>query len=215
MRGARFVTAIEADAGRRMSESTIKSLTGGDTITARFMRAEYFEFKPQFKLWLAANHKPEIRGTDLAIWRRVKLIPFTVTIPEDEQDPDLPAKLAEELPGILTWAVEGCRAWRENGLGTCAAVEAHTAEYRNDQDVLQQFIEQECTIGKGLAVAKKDLYARYKTWSDENGEHPITQRKFSTNLREKVPEVHESRVGQNRNRAWTGIETQSSQFKLQ
>lgn len=106
--GARFVSANESGADRRLSESIIKALTGGDTISARFLFKEYFEFRPQFKVWMATNHKPIILDTDNAIWRRVKLIPFDVTIPEEERDPRLVEKLREEYPGILNWAVQGC-----------------------------------------------------------------------------------------------------------
>ena len=103
---ARLVCAVETEDGKRFAESLVKALTGGDTITARFLHREFFEFVPQFKLWLATNHKPTIRGDDHAIWRRIRLIPFAVTIPEAEQDGDLGAKLAEERAGILKWAVE-------------------------------------------------------------------------------------------------------------
>ena len=109
--GARMVTASETNENERFDEAKIKEMTGGDTISARFMRAEFFEFVPQFKLWLCCNHKPQIKGQDTAIWRRIHLIPFNLTIPEAERDKDLPAKLKEELPGILRWAVIGCLNW--------------------------------------------------------------------------------------------------------
>jgi putative DNA primase/helicase len=103
--GARFVSAVEAEDGRRLDEERIKALTGGDTVAARFLHQEYFEFRPQFKLWFGTNHKPRIRGTDEAIWRRLRLIPFAVTIPEKDRDPRLGEKLLRELPSILQWAV--------------------------------------------------------------------------------------------------------------
>ena len=115
LKGARLVSAIEVDSGRKLAEGLVKQVTGGDTITARFLHREYFEFKPNFKIWLATNHKPEIRGSDYAIWRRIKLVPFDVTIPEEEQDRQLLSKLMTELDGILTWAVEGCLKWQRNG----------------------------------------------------------------------------------------------------
>ena len=104
------MSAVEAEAGKPLAEALVKQLTGGDTITARFLFKEFFDFKPQFKIWLAANHKPNISGSDHGIWRRIRLVPFTVTIPEQERDPRLTQKLAEELPGILAWAVRGCLA---------------------------------------------------------------------------------------------------------
>ncbi|MDT7898637.1 MAG: DNA primase, partial [Armatimonadota bacterium] len=101
---------------KRFAEELIKTLTGGDTVAARFLYREFFEFRPRFKAWLAANYKPEIRGSDYAIWRRIRLIPFTVTIPPDEQIPDLAEQLKGELLGILNWALEGLRDWLANGL---------------------------------------------------------------------------------------------------
>jgi putative DNA primase/helicase len=112
-----FVSAIEAEDGRRLAEALIKQMTGGDTMTARFLYGEFFEFLPEFKILLAVNHKPLIRNTDHAIWRRIRLVPFTVTIPEAERDKDLPDKLRRELPGILAWAVQGCLDWQREGLG--------------------------------------------------------------------------------------------------
>ena len=203
MRGSRFVTAIESEDGRRLDEATIKQLTGGDTVTARFMRAEYFEFRPEFKLWFGANHKPTVRGTDIAIWRRVKLVPFAVTIPEAERDPDLAGKLREELPGILAWAVEGCRKWVADGLGTCPKVEEHTRVYRCEQDVLGQFLGDECEVTPERGVLKSDLYDRYKKWCDENREKPVTKRTFGNRLREREPSVGEAKSGNTR--TWTGI----------
>jgi putative DNA primase/helicase len=132
--GVRCLAAAESGEGGRLNESLVKSLTGGDTVAARFMRGEWFEFTPQFTPWLATNHKPTIRGTDEGIWRRIRLIPFNVTIPPDQRDPDLPAKLRAELPGILNWALEGCLAWQADGLTNPAAVEEATAEYRAEQD---------------------------------------------------------------------------------
>jgi putative DNA primase/helicase len=116
LKGARFVSASETEESRRLAESRIKDLTGQDTITARFMKAEWFDFAPTHKLWLSTNHKPEIRGTDAAIWRRIRLVPWTISIPPAEQDKKLPEKLRAELPGILAWVVQGCLQWRRGGL---------------------------------------------------------------------------------------------------
>jgi putative DNA primase/helicase len=116
LRGARLVGAVEVESGRRLAEVLIKEVTGGDLISARFLHAEWFSFKPEFKIFLAANHKPVIRGTDHAIWRRIHLIPFNVQIPEAERDKELPDKLKAELPGILNWAIDGCILWRDQGL---------------------------------------------------------------------------------------------------
>jgi putative DNA primase/helicase len=134
LRGARLVGAVEVESGRRLAEVLIKEMTGGDRISARFLHAEWFDFKPEFKIFLAANHKPVIRGTDHAIWRRIHLIPFNVQIPKPEQDRDLPEKLKAELPGILNWALEGCQMWQLYGLEPPAEVQAATQDYREEMD---------------------------------------------------------------------------------
>lgn len=144
LRGARLVCATEGEQGRALAESAIKQLTGGDRVAARFLHREYFEFRPTFKILLGTNHKPRIKGTDLAIWRRVKLIPFTETIPEDRQDRKLPEKLRAEAPGILAWAVRGCLDWQREGLGIPDEVRTATQAYRQEEDIVGQFIAECC-----------------------------------------------------------------------
>ncbi len=185
LRGARFVSAVEVAEARRLDEALIKSVTGGDTVTARFLYGEFFEFVPAFKLWLAANHKPVIRGTDHAIWRRVRLVPFTVTIPDEEQDKDLPAKLKAELPGILRWAVEGCLAWQRDGLRPPEEVIKATASYREENDIVGQFVTENCIVSSGSKATAKALYAAYVAWADANGERPMTQNAFGRRLAER------------------------------
>lgn len=185
LKGRRFVTAIEADPGRRLDESLVKALTGGDTINARHLYERAFQFAPEFKLWLAANHKPEIRGQDYAIWRRVRLIPFEVVVPPERQDKDLPAKLREELPGILAWAVRGCLEWLAGGLGEPERVKAATAEYREESDILADFLASTCREEHGSQVAASDLYARYRTWCEGNGEREFSQTAFGRMLAER------------------------------
>ena len=183
--GARFVAAVEADAGKALAESVVKQLTGGDTITARFLFREYFEFVPAFKVWLAANHKPSIRGVDHGIWRRIRLVPFMVTIPEPERDPRLTLKLRRELPGILAWAVRGCLAWHEHGLAAPAGVVDATATYREEMDVLGGFLDECCLASPRASVKAKDLYAAYTTWCETNGERPISQKAMGQRLQER------------------------------
>jgi putative DNA primase/helicase len=202
MAGVRFVAAIEAGEGRRLNEPLIKTLTGGDTVTARFLFKDYFEFRPQFKLWLAANHKPIIRGTDNAIWRRIRLIPFTVTIPESERDSKLAAKLRAELPGILAWAVRGCLDWQRSGLGTPNEVRNATDSYRAEMDTLAAFIDERCFVGPAATVKKGDLYSAYKAWAEGNGEYVETSKTFGLRLAERG--LSETRDGQG-NRYWRGI----------
>ena len=179
LQGARFVVASETGAGRSLNEAVIKQTTGSDTITARFLFQEFFEFRPAFKLWLATNYKPTIRGTDLAIWRRIRLIPFEVTIPLEEQDPHLPEKLREELPGIMTWAVRGCQDWLANGLGAPEEVTAATDSYRDEQDLLGPFLEERCILLPSESIKTTELKKAYQTWAEENGEKPISRNLFA------------------------------------
>lgn len=185
LQGARFVTAIETGDGRRLAEGLVKQLTGGDVITARFLHAEHFEFRAQFKLFLAANHKPTIRGTDHAIWRRIRLIPFTVTIPEEERDPEIAAKLKAELPGVLVWAVQGASAWQEERLGAPLAVRNATEAYRSEMDVLGGFLDECCELGASLRAAATLLYQAYRKWCDQGGERAVNQRDFGAALGER------------------------------
>jgi putative DNA primase/helicase len=187
LKGARLVNARETEEGKRLAEALVKEMSGGDTITARFMRSEFFDFKPEFKLFLAANHKPTIRGTDLAIWRRIRLIPFAVTFAEEQQDKQLPKKLQAELPGILAWAVRGCLGWQVlGGLGTPAAVKQATEEYKSESDTLAAFLD-ECTIeDPNSETQAKVLYKAYVTWCEEGGETPAKQTMFGRKIKERL-----------------------------
>lgn len=183
--GARFVTASEAGEGRRLSESVIKSMTGSDVVSARFLHQEHFEFQPQFKITLATNHKPDIRGTDHGIWRRIRLVPFTVQIPESEQDPKLLDALTAELPGILVWAVAGCLMWQSEGLGLPPEVQEATNAYRGEMDTLGAFLDECCELGPEYTVAASPLYARYAQWCDTMKERTESQRAFGLRLTER------------------------------
>jgi len=156
LQGARLVVAAESDDGRRLAEGVVKRLTGGDTITARYMRADFFNFTPSHKIWLQTNHKPDVRGVDHAIWRRLRLIPFTVTIADENQDHDLPTKLAKESAGILAWAVDGCLRWQAEGLTEPLAVQMATNAYRAEQDLLGAFLNDCCATGDdaGMTAAR-------------------------------------------------------------
>lgn len=183
--GARMVSAAELAEGKRLNESLVKDLTGGDLITARFLRLEFFDFRPVFKLWMYGNHKPDIRGTDEGIWRRLKLIPFEVTIPEGERDKHLPDKLREELPGILAWMVQGCLLWQRGGLAFPEKVKQATASYRASQDTLGEFIADCCVINPLATVKAGDLYNAYKTWCSDSGAEPINQTLFGRQITER------------------------------
>ena len=200
LQGARMAVLNEVEEGRYMAEAQVKDLTGGDTITARYMRAEWFDFTPTHKLWVCGNHKPVIRGTDQGIWRRIRLIPFTVTIPESERDPHLKDKLLAEAPGILAWAVRGCLDWQREGLGTPEIVQVATNSYRGEMDVLGQFLEDSCVQQPTASVPKGELYTAYEAWCEQSGERPIAKRTFGQRLREKGFEERKSGT-----HLWVGI----------
>ena len=173
------------EAGKRLAESLVKQLTGGDRIKARFMRQDFFEFEPSHTLWLMANHKPVVKGTDIAIWRRILLVPFDVTIPPERQDPALPDTLEAELPGILNWAIQGCLDWRREGLAAPDAVRAATKSYRDDMDVLGVFIEERCVLGPKHEIPAGELYATYRVWATVTGEEARSQTDFGRRLQER------------------------------
>jgi putative DNA primase/helicase len=183
--GKRFVSSVEVDDNRRLAESRVKQLTGGDAIRARRMREDFWQFKPTHKLWLAANHMPVIKGTDLGIWRRVKLVPFTVTIPISERDPDLPAKLAAERAGILAWAVRGCLDWQREGLAEPEEVTAATDEYRDEMDTLGEFLAGHCIEGSAYTTRAADMLKAYSSWCYDAGEKQIGQRRLGKALSER------------------------------
>lgn len=180
LQGARFVTTTEPNEGMRFDEGLIKQLTGGDKITARFLYANEFEFMPEFKIWIASNHKPIVRGRDDGIWRRMILIPFSVQIPEDKVDKYLKYKLRRELPGILHWAVQGALMWQREGLKTPAIIADATKEYRSEMDVVSTFIN-ECLEVTGRSydeIRSKQLYQIYKAWAEDNEQYVMSSTKF-------------------------------------
>jgi len=185
LKGARFVATVETAEGRGLNEALVKQLTGGDTVTARFMHAEFFEFQPVGKLWMATNHRPQIRGNDDGIWRRLRVVPFTERIPEDERDPGLPEKLRAELPGILNWALAGCREWRASGLAAPAIVRAAVEDYRSDMDVVGAFLAEWCTLGDDEWVETKVLYTAYDVWAHAANERPKPSKAFAAALSDR------------------------------
>jgi putative DNA primase/helicase len=202
--GMRFVASIEVEDGRRLAESLVKQLTGGDRIKARRMRQDFWEFEPRHKVFMAVNHKPTVRGTDTAIWRRIRLIPFTETIPPDEQDKKLPEKLRSELPGILAWAVEGCLEWQRQGLQAPDEVRRATGEYRAEMDVLGAFLQDCCEKGAEHSTPARSLYDAYKLWCEENGERYETQRRFAGQLKDRGA-FERRRSGPNGSYEWHGL----------
>lgn len=186
LQGRRLVSSMEVGEGRRFREELVKQLTGGDTLTARRMHEDFWSFQPTHKLWLTANYKPQIRGTDLAIWRRIMLIPFDVTIPPKERDKSLPTKLQAELPGILAWAVQGCLTWQENGLEPPKDVRAATQQYRRESDPLAEFITQRCTTDDSAAkIRAGPFYAAYRGWAEAQGFNDseiLNSKRFGTEM---------------------------------
>lgn len=202
--GMRLVASIEVEDGRRLAEALVKSLTGGDKVRARRMRENFWEFDPTHTAFLCTNHKPEVRGTDNAIWRRIRLIPFTETIPPAEQDKKLPTRLRNELPGILAWAVEGCLEWQQEGLTAPDEVRRATGAYRSEMDVIGAFLRDECEIGRGYKATLKAVYERYEEWCEEGGERAETKRKFNARLTERG-QLDDRRSGPGGLREWHGL----------
>ena len=180
LRGARFVSAIETEQGRRWAESKVKNLTGGDKISARFMRQDFFEFFPQFKLFVAGNHKPAIRNIDEAMKRRLHLIPFTITVPPERRDKHLQQKLLAERDGILAWAVQGCLDWQRLGrLDPPQRVVEATEEYFEAEDALGRWLEERCVRTANAKSLTAELFNDWKQWAEAAGEFIGSQRRFS------------------------------------
>jgi len=206
LKGARFVSAAEVEKGRRLAESKVKQLTGRDTVTARFLFGENFDFKPEFKLWLSTNNKPVIQGTDDAIWDRLRLIPFTQRFEGAKADPKLPDKLRGELAGVFAWMVEGCLEWQEHGLEEPQTVTEATKQYRAEMDTLAAFIEDRCVLRPGAVAPATPLYKQYQMWCDDAGERPETQKMFGMRLSERGFDGTKISRGPHKDRrGWLGI----------
>ncbi|MEC0497466.1 DNA primase family protein, partial [Bacillus glycinifermentans] len=162
--------------------SLVKQITGGEKMSARFLRQEYFEFTPEFKVFFTTNHKPIVKGSDEGIWRRIRLIPFTVTIPKEKVDKKLPQKLSAEMPGILRWAVEGCLKWQKEGLGEPETIRKATEGYREDMDILAPFLAEKCVTHPTAKIEAKELYKEYKDWCYENDDVELKNRAFYRQL---------------------------------
>ncbi len=194
MAGKRFVSAQESREGAALAESLIKWLTGGDRVRARRLYENSWEFDPTHKIWLATNHKPIVRGTDPAIWSRIRLIPFDVSF-EGREDRDLKDTLAAELEGILSWAVQGCLLWQEHGLAFPQSVTAATTEYRRESDPVGGFIDERCVVGEYAQARARGLYVQYKQWADGSGEDKMTATAFGLRLVERGFRKTKDRTG--------------------
>lgn len=188
LKGARFVTTVEPNEGARLNEGLLKQLTGGDRVTAAKKYENEFEFSPEFKLWMGTNHKPYIRGTDVGIWRRIHLIPFTVQIPENRVDRQLKHKLRAELPAILQWAVDGCLLWQKEGLKKPRAVEEASRDYQGEMDVLSSFLGA-CTVQGPGEVKASELFAVYSAWARDCNEYEMSSTKFGREMAKRFEKV--------------------------
>lgn len=196
LKGARFVTTVESNDGMRFNEGLVKQLTGGDTVTARFLHANEFEFTPKFKVWMATNHRPIIRGTDKGIWRRIRLIPFEREFTEDEVDLDLTSKLLAESDGILQWMLKGLEMWQKERLGMCEKILMANKEYRQEMDVVSTFIEECVNNSLGKEVKASELYQHYRNYCSQNGFFVLTSTKFGRELDNKGYIKLRKRTGQ-------------------
>ncbi|MDC6455449.1 phage/plasmid primase, P4 family [Alphaproteobacteria bacterium] len=199
--GARLVTAAETEHGQRFAEAKIKSFTGGDMISARPLYGEWVDFKPVGKILLTTNNRPEIRGSDDGIWRRIREIPFNRQFTEAEQDKELMTTLTQELPGILNWAIEGCLLWQANGLSAPASVTASVSEYRSEMDTVCSFIVDECTVAAHERIPIGNLYEQYVSWCRSSGKHPRSKVQFGKALTSQGYEQIRGSTG----RYWRGL----------
>lgn len=198
--GVRLATCVESNEGRRLDVAKIKTLTGEDMISAALKYENYFEFHPQAKLVLATNHRPRVPATDDSIWRRVKILPFNITVPEDKRIPELAKRLLEdEGPGILRWAVLGCQAWLGNRLDEPDAVKSAVNEYRTAEDVVRNFLDECCVMEASAQIPRKELFTEYLRWGKENGLHQMTTTRFGR-------ELHRLGIqGDDGKRLWFGV----------
>jgi P4 family phage/plasmid primase-like protien len=201
LQGARLVTAVETEDGRRWAESKLKALTGGDRIAARFMRQDYFEFTPQFKLVIAGNHKPGLRTVDEAMRRRLNLLPFTVTIPAAERDAELTEKLRAEWSGILQWMIDGCLAWQREGLNAPGIVRDATEKYLSAEDTPARWMEDCCVLSRACWTSASALFGSWEQWCEQNHEYPGAQKRFSESLESRGFQQVRTRAA----RGFTGI----------
>jgi putative DNA primase/helicase len=182
LRGVRAAFMNETSQGSRFDEAKLKDLTGSDTLTARFLHAEFFDFRPTHRIVMRGNHKPAINGTDEGIWRRLRLVPFSVQIPEDEQDRDLLSKLTAELPGILQWAIAGCLEWQRIGLKPPAIITDAVRAYREESDVLGRFIEERCSVSTLAQVRSSAFFSAYHDYCERAGERWMSSKELPLDM---------------------------------
>lgn len=199
--GLRLAVLHEGDAGRRLAEGTVKRLTGGDRVKARRMREDFWWFEPSHTFAMLTNHKPVIAGTDDGIWRRVRLVPFEVKIPDEEKDGTLGDRLLLSAAAVLAWLIDGYNDWAENGLDDPEKVTQATAAYRAESDAVGRFIEERCLVAAGFRIRSAELYGAYTKWCSGEGIEPLTQTAFSTELSNRGFDKVRTNVGA----MWKGV----------
>jgi len=209
LRGARLVTATETEEGRRWAESRIKQLTGGDVVSARFIRQDFFEYRPAFKLVIAGNHKPSLRSVDEAIRRRFHLIPFAVTIPPGERDADLTEKLKDEWPGILVWLIEGCLEWQTEGLRPPQAVTDATEAYLLAEDAVAAWLDERCELDPKAWSSSSELFGSWSAYATAGGELPGSSKRLTQALESRGFVRHKM----NRGQGFYGLRVQSQDWQ--
>jgi putative DNA primase/helicase len=207
LRGARLVVADETGQGKKLAEQRIKAITGGKTIKARYMRQDYFEFTPRFKLWITGNHKPEIAGSDHGIWRRLKLVPFAQTLTDDSRILGYDDILIGEGSGILNWALEGLAEWRNvESLGDAEIVVRATREYRGEEDVIGQWLDDNCYMGPPTVyTSASSLYENYRWWALQGGFQPLTSTGLGRELAARGYERNVVKMDGKTTRVWRRI----------
>ena len=197
------MTAVETEEGRTWAESKLKAITGGDEVSARFMRQDFFSFTPTFKLMIAGNHKPRLRSVDEAMRRRFHLIPFAFTVPPAERDKDLAEKLKAEWPAILRWMIDGCLIWQRDGLNPPQAVIDATNKYLETEDLIGTWIEDRCECKTSYHDTSASLFASWKAWAELNGEFVGSQKQFAEKLQGRGME--QIKIGNKNARGFRGI----------
>jgi putative DNA primase/helicase len=205
--GARFVSSVEVDQGKRLAESLVKRMTGGDTLLARYLYKEHFEFPAHFKLWIAANFRPQVTAHDSALWRRILLIPFKTVIPEKVRRAEVKHRLKEDRlvqEAILAWAVRGCQDWRTSGLQVPGIIRMHTRQYERENDVFQRWVD-ECAAlaSQAVTVAAGELRRAHEEWARANGLVPVPTQEWGQRLRSAG--CHEGKTKKGTSRVWRGI----------
>ncbi|MBU3621975.1 phage/plasmid primase, P4 family [Polynucleobacter sp. CS-Odin-A6] len=204
--GARLVMANETRENQRLDDQKLKALVSTEKITARFMYAEFFEFWPQFKIWLRGNYKPIITDSSNGAWRRMRLIPFEYQVPEDKTDHKLEEKLLAEKEGILAWMIDGCYRWQQEHLPAPKRIEDASRVYQEESDMLGEFLEDCCEVGAGKSESQKSVFGTYRMWANKNGTHPVTQKSFTRQLGSRGVDTKRVKAQGETNRFYIGLE---------